>query len=425
MKKLDITIQNLSKMEGHADLEVKVRDDKVESVKIKFADNKRFFTQAIRNRDIDTLPQSVSRICGTCSVAHIICCIEAIEKALKINPSEQTKLLKKLTMFGLMIRDHALHTYLFALPDVFGKDSVLELEGENVQFLRDCFDIKRVGNQLSTIVAGRAVHAPFPMVGGFSSIPKNEELRVLIPELKKARERVFSLMEVYYNSKIDYSRKTHFVALAGKEFDFLGDHIETSKKEKIPEERYLDHLEQVVLPYSQATGYEFEYETYMVGALARLNLNKKALHPKTQKDAAKYLKVFPSNNIFHNNLAQAIEILHSIDSAIEIIEKTDFKPEEPIKVEYKDAVGVGVIEAPRGVLYYRLSLKKNGMVKEGNIITPTQQNQINIELDVKNLVEKNLKKLSREQIEYEIEKLIRAYDPCISCATHFLKVNWS
>jgi sulfhydrogenase subunit alpha len=424
MKKLDISIQNLSKVEGHADLDVKVRDDKVTEVKIKFLDNKRFFTQAIRNRDIDTLPQSVSRICGTCSVAHIMCCIEALERALGIKPSEQTKLLKQLTMNGLMIRDHALHVYLFALPDVFGIDSVLDLEGEKTQFLKDCFDIKRAGNKLSTVVAGRAVHAPFPMVGGFAQVPKNEDLKALIPELKKAREALPALLEVYYGSKIDYTRKTNFVALAGKQFDFLGDHIETSTKEKIPEEKYLEHLEQVVLPYSQASSYEFEYETYMVGALARLNLNKNALHPNTKKDAAKYLKVFPSKNIFHNNLAQVIEIMHSIDSSIEIIEKTNFKPEEPIKAEYKDAIGVGVIEAPRGVLYYRLFLKKNGMVKEGNIITPTQQNQINIELDVKNLVQKSLGKLTKEQIEYEIEKLIRAYDPCISCATHFLKVNW-
>lgn len=424
MKRVDISIQNISKIEGHADLDVKVRDGKVQEVKIKFTDNKRFFTQAIRGRDIDTLPQSVARICGTCSIAHSMCCIEAIEKALKVKVSEQTKLLKRLTMNGLMIRDHALHLYLFSLPDVFGKDSVLDFENNELQYLKDSFDVKRAGSKLSTIVAGRAVHAPFPMPGGYAQVPDNKELRALIPELKLAREKVMKVLSVYANCKIDYSRKTNFVALAGEEFDFLGEYIKTSTGEEIFEENYLDHLDKVVLPYSQATGYEFEDETYMVGALARINLNKENLHENTKKDCARHLRLFPNNNVFLNNLAQGIEIVHAIDSSIEIIQKNEFKQEALPKIVYRDAVGVGVIEAPRGVLYYRLFLARDGKVKEGNIITPTQQNQINMELDIKKLVEEKLGKLSKDEIQYEIEKLIRSYDPCISCATHFLKVSW-
>ena len=162
----------------------------------------------------------------------------------------------------------------------------------------------------------------------------------------------------------------------------------------------------------------------MVGALARLNLNKKGLHKNTKKDAQKYLKIFPSNNIFHNNLAQGIEILHAIDHSIEIMESKTFKEEEPIAVIPKACEGVGLIEAPRGALFYRLKMDKTGIILNGDIVVPTQQNQINMELDIKNLVQKHISKLSKEQITYEIEKLIRSYDPCISCASHFLKVNW-
>jgi len=424
MKPLDISIQDLSKVEGHAGMDVKVRNGKVEEVHIKFSDNKRFFTQAIQGREISTLPQAVARICGTCSIAHTICCIEAIENALGIKPTTQTNLLKQLTMYGLMIRDHTLHVYLFSLPDVFNKDSVLDFIGDENQYLKDSFDIKRVGNNLTKVVAGRAVHAPYPQVGGFANIPKNEELKTLLPELKNARENLLKIMEVYYKCKTDYSRPTNFVALASPQFDFLNGNIKTSDGLEFSEDKYFTFLDKVALPYSQAVGYKFQDKTYMVGALARLNLNKNNLHANTKKDAAKYLKLFPSNNIFHNNIAQAIETLHAVDHSIEIIEKNNFQQEEPQKVIPKEATGIGVIEAPRGILFYRLFINADGTIKEGNIITPTQQNQINMELDIKELVEKNIDKLTKEQIELEMEKLIRSYDPCISCATHFLKVNW-
>ncbi len=425
VKKVDISIQNISKIEGHADLDVKVRDGRVQSVNLKFTDNKRFFTQAIRGQSVETLPQAVSRICGTCSIAHTMCCIEAIERALNVPVSEQARALKKLTMYGMMIRDHALHIYLFALPDVFEKDSVLDFTGEETQYLKDSFDVKRAGNKLTTIVAGRAVHAPYPVPGGFSVIPDIKELRALIPELKLAREKVMKILGVYARCDRKYERETKFVALGGEEFNFLGDYILTSSGDEIKEENYFEHLDKVVIPYSQAVGYEFGDDTYMLGALARLNLNKTNLHAQTRRDCAKYLKLFPSNNIFLNNLAQGIEIVHAIDHSIEIISNLKLKPEEPPKLEYKDCQGIGVIEAPRGILFYRIALNKDGAVKDGTIITPTQQNQINMELDIKKIVQAEIERgTSKEVIQYELEKLVRSYDPCISCAVHFLRVNW-
>ncbi len=424
MKNVDIGIQDISKIEGHASLDVQVRDGKVKHVQLMFTENKRFFTQAIRGRSIDILSQSVARICGTCSIAHSMCCIEAIEKALDVVPSEQTQLLKKLTMYGLMIRDHALHIYLFSLPDVFNKDSVLDFNHEQSHFLHDAFDIKRAGNKLSTVVAGRAVHAPFPGVGGYAQVPTNADLKAIVPDLKLAREKLFGVLEEYYNSPVDYSRSTDFVALCSDNFDFLEGDIVSSDGDVVKEKDYFSHLQQNVVPYSQSVGYKFEGDTYMVGALARINLNKRGLHKNTRADAKKYLRAFPSKNIFHNNLAQGIEILHSIDHSLDIIDSHDFKPEPKQPFTKKACEGVGVIEAPRGTLFYHLNMDANGIVNEGNIIVPTQQNQINMEQDIKLLVERMLNTHTKEQIQYEIEKLIRAYDPCISCATHFLKVNW-
>lgn len=420
----DISIQNLSKIEGHADLDVKVRRGKVQSVHIKLQDNKRFFTTAVIGRKVEALPDSTSRICGTCSIAHQMGCIECIENALGVKPSKQTKLLKQLSMHGLMIRDHALHIYLFSLPDVFNKDSVLDFEGDELSYVKDSFVIKKCGSTLCNIVAGRAVHAPHLQAGGFTEPVDNKKLKAMIPKLKKARKVLKRVLKVYAESPIDYTRETKFVSLVG-EFDYLTGPILSSHKKKILQKDYFDHLEKTVLPYSQAVGYKFEGDTYMVGALARLNLNKEKLHPKTKKDCAAYLKFFPSNNIFHNNLAQGIEIMHSIDCALDIITSTTFRPEKPKKLTYKKSVGVAAIEAPRGLLFYRLDIGKNGKVNKCTIITPTQQNQVNIELDVKNLVERALANGTKKaQIHYDIEKLIRSYDPCISCATHFLKINW-
>ena len=148
------------------------------------------------------------------------------------------------------------------------------------------------------------------------------------------------------------------------------------------------------------------------------------MHRNTKKDCQKYLRIFPSKNIFHNNLAQAIEILHCIDSSIEIIQKNNFKKETAVKIKPKNCVATGFIEAPRGTLFYQLHLKSDGTIKKGKIITPTQHNHYNIEKDIKKLVEKKVGKLSKHDLEHEIEKLIRSYDPCISCASHFLKVIW-
>ena len=162
----------------------------------------------------------------------------------------------------------------------------------------------------------------------------------------------------------------------------------------------------------------------MVGALARINLSKDLLHPNTRRDAGKALEKFPSKNVFHNNLAQAIEILHCIDESLELLEnRKEFPQEAPLAAAQSDGIGVGVIEAPRGLLYHRLEIKDRKVVS-AEIVVPTGQNQISMEKNLVGVVEDNLDK-EKEEIAFEIEKFVRAYDPCISCATHFLKIKWT
>ncbi len=419
----DINIEQISKTEGHADLEVKVRDGMVDYVKLKINENKRFYTQAVRNRPYSSVPQFVSRICGTCSIAHLTCSIESLEKCLEIKPSEQTELLRKLSVYGMMIRDHALHLYFFCLPDIFKVDSIFDFDDSKNYLIKQAFAIKSVGNNLSKIIAGRAVHPTFGKVGYFMNFPEKDEIDSLLKQLKNARDTVIELVKIFHECDFEFKRDCNFVSLVTKDFSFLEGEIRSTDGTTIQENDYWNYLQRIIIPYSQATGFLFNKKEYMVGALSRLNLNKNALGKKTHEDLSEFLKVFPSNNIYHNNLAQAIEILHCIDHSIEILEENEFKREPLPAIKVREGKGVGVIEAPRGTLYHMIELDKEGKVKFANFVIPTSQNQIKMENDIKFLLPSILE-MDRHFIHHELEKVIRAYDPCMSCASHFLKLKW-
>lgn len=422
----DLQLEEISKVEGSAGLDIRVKNSQVEYVKFKSQDYKRFYTQAIEGRPVTGIPQLLSRICGTCSNAHLLAAIEAVEKTLNYQPTEQTKLLRRLTYHGLIIRDHALHLYLFVLPDLFNHDSLLEFDERDPlqhQLLHDAFAVKGIGNQIAKVIAGRSVHAPLPIPGGFMKIPDETQFPQIINQIKQNRDAVLRLIETYRQCDFNLERVTNYLALKTEKFGYLEGKIYDSNGLVAEEKDFRNHLEHVVLPYSQASAYTFTGQPYRVGALARININQDALQPATKKDAHAALKLFPSHNIYHNNLAQAIEILHSFDETVEILENNKFKEEKPDKLEMRRAIGVGVVEAPRGTLYHKVEVDEHGIVKKGEVIVPTGQNQLAIELDIAAYIQNNLQQ-DKEQLKYECEKIIRAYDPCISCSSHFLKVNW-
>lgn len=422
---LDLSLEEITKIEGAATLDLKIRNGVVKECKFAISEFKRFYTQAIRGKPISAIPQLVARICGTCSNAHLLCNLKTLEKAIGFTPSPQTMLLRQLLNYGLMIRDHALHLYVFVLPDLYNRESILDFDENNPEeheLLDSCFAVKSVGNKLGVTVGGRSVHAPNLILGGFTKIPAKEELNGLIPKLEEIRPQVLKLIDIFHKNQFELIQDTEFVALISDDFNFLSGEILTKQGDHIPEEKYGDHLEKSLIPYSQASGYRFDGKIHLVGALARLNLNQKALHSRTRTDAKAALTQFPSINIYHNNLAQAIEILHCIDSSIDSIKKYEAKTEPPPKIEPKDGIGYAVTEAPRGLLYHEMHVE-NGKVKTGQIVVPTGQNQIGIERSIFEYVENHVNK-PKEELTHEIEKIIRAYDPCMSCATHFLTVNW-
>ncbi len=407
---LDLSLEEISKIEGGAGLDLSIKNNVVTKCNFKITEYKRFYTQAIKGKAAIAAPALLARICGTCSNAHILAACKAIESALKITPSEQTQALRRLVMNGLYIRDHALHLYLFVLPDLFNKNSLLDFDEkipQEHQWLDDAFSVKDAGNQLSILVGGRSVHAPYPTIGGFLKFPELPKIPLIIAKLQAVRPAVSRLIKLFQKCPWNQKQDVPYLALKdGQICDSDGLCIRQADYRK-----YLTHR---VLTYSQASAYVYKNQPYLTGALARLNLSQNPPPP------------FPSNNLYHNNLAQAVEVLNAIDDSVKILQSADFSSEPLVKSTLSSGEGIGLIEAPRGILYHRLTIK-DMIVTDAEILVPTGQNQLCIENDIKNLVNSHLldERINKALLTHDIEVLIRAYDPCMSCASHFLKIKWA
>ena len=431
MHSQEITIENITKIEGTASLKVKIEDNLVTDVKFIIKDYRRFYTHSDRGKPVVAVPSFLSRICGTCSLSHLFCALEALEKSQGVTPSVQTMLLRRLAYNGLMIRDHALHLYFFVLPDLLNIDSILDIPEDHHDFghqlLHDSFDIKTAGSDLTTAIAGATIHAPLPTFGGFLRLPDPSVFPKLIKQLQTIRPQILRGVDAFADMPDSLVRNSDYLCLQNsRDYNFLQGEVINSQGKRIPEVRFRDFLSSVVIPYSQSEGYTFSdsHQDYLVGSLARLNLNKNMLNSRTQNSVKSHLDVFPSNNIYHNNLAQAIEMLQCVDDSLDILETLSIVPEVPIPIPLRNGVGVGVIEAPRGILYHLAEVDNQGLITNYDVIVPTAQNQINIENDVKKYFSENLSK-DHDTLRLEAEKIIRAYDPCMSCATNFLKIDWS
>jgi sulfhydrogenase subunit alpha len=429
MPSRNIVIDTIAKIEGHAGLKVVIEDDAVKDLQFIVSDYRRFFTTAVRGRRVVAVPSFLSRICGTCSVAHLFASLMAVESAQGIEVTGQTKALRRLAYDGLMIRDHALHLYFFVLPDILGVDSILDVPDDpddpGHALLRDSFDIKRLGTDISNAVIGAAIHAPWPTLGGFLKNPKQTDFPDLVARLEAIRPKVLRGIETFLGWGASLVRNTDYLGLRNDtRFDFLEGDVVNSNGRRIARPVFEDYLHYVQIPHSHAEGYRFSDtgEDYLVGALARINLNRDLLHPRTKADAAFALLAFPSNNVYHNNLAQAIEVLHCVDDAIDVSRTMELADEQPIRAQSQAGTGVGLIEAPRGLLYHMAKINEDGIVEDYDVIVPTAQNQINIENDLKNYFDENLDK-DEETLRADAESIVRAYDPCMSCATNFLKMD--
>jgi len=343
-----------------------------------------------------------------------------------IEISDATKVRRELVNAGLYIRDHALHLIVFVLPDVYNLDSIMDFdENDPVErsMIENLFKLKAAGNMLAIFSGGRAVHAPDMIVGGFSKPVDESKIPELIAKLQAVRPIAVMLAELFAKVNFSMIRSSRYLSLKSETyFDYLFSRTITDSDGRVwPDTEYKSHLQHDVAGYSHASRYRFDGQDFFVGALARVNLNQQNLHPNTRRDLAHLLNIFPSNNVHHNNLAQAIEIVDSIDHALDLIQAGNFTHAAAVAPATTAGTGIGIIEAPRGALYHSAEIE-NGIITKYEVIVPTGQNQINIENDLRLLIENNLD-LDDEALHHECEKLIRAYDPCMSCASHFLKLK--
>ena len=407
----EVKINHISKIEGHAKLHVVVDGNKIKKVKLKIFEGSRYFEGLLLGKNYSEVPYVTSRICGICSPAHSLCSTQAVEKALGIKVSEQTKLLRDVLMYGGHIQSHVMHLYFLALPDFLGIDSMLHAIKSHKTEVERALRLKRLGNLMVNAIGGRDVHPFNSAIGGLTKLPTQKQINNLVSELKKHRKDFVDTIELFAKMKNpQFEHKTKYYATENLQLT----HGKIRNKEK-KEIKLHEKYRQFFMPESRAEYVDLNREGYMVGALARINQSPELINKK-------YQKYFPSQNPFMNNLAQAVEMLYFADKSIEMLSGLKIANEKVKTGKIKEGSFMSTVEAPRGILFHKYSFDKNGKCTHADIVTPTSQNLKQIEDDIKDMLPLILNK-SEKEITLTIEKLIRAYDPCISCATHFLKLD--
>jgi len=407
----------MTKVEGHARLHVIIEDEKIIKCELEAIEGARFFEGLLLGKKFDEAPEITSRICGICSSAHTIATVQAIEKALGIRPSKHTLLLREALIMGETLRSHATHLYFMALPDYLGLESVLQLKEKKPKYVDFAFELITIGNKIVEAVGGREIH-PFP--AGFENVKINTKRLQEVKEMLKAkRDKIKKGLKIFLKLKYPkLIRKTDYLCLKKKDdYAFIGGLLH-SKSGTIKTTDYKKHITEELREYSTSKFALKDGQSFMVGAMARINNNYEQL----SKHAKEFLTIKPPfDNPFYNNVAQAAEILHIVDRLIEMLNK--IRPVKKKKPIPKTGHAVAAVEAPRGTLFHEYKLDRDGIITYANIITPTVQNLARMEGDIQLLLQKIMHK-NKDEIKLEIEKLIRAYDPCFSCSTHFLELDW-
>ena len=428
---MNINVHYVTRVEGHGNIVVNIKDGKIEDCKWEVIEAPRFFEGFIRGVHYKDVSEIVSRICGICSIGHTTASIRATEDAFGYKPTEQTLTLRKLLLDGETLQSHILHTYFLAAPDFLGAKSVFAIIPTHLEVAKMALRLKRIANDLCDLIGGRTIHPIREVVGGFTKLPTEKELRELkkvleteaLPLLDKTVDVFASLAPKIPN----FTRETEYLGLVrDDEYAFYDGDLGSTDAGRTDVHNYRSWTNEYVVPHSSAKWTKNKRESLMVGALARFNLNAKLLHPKA-KAAAEKLGLKPINyNPFMNNIAQVIESVHAVEDALIQIDKLltkGIKDEKVDPMPLKECHGVGAVEVPRGILIHDYTYDRTGHIVQANCIIPTNQNCANIEYDMKKLVPEIMDK-PQEEVQLLLEMLVRAYDPCISCSVHLVKVNF-
>lgn len=427
MKSIQVNVDHVTRVEGHGNIVVNVREGKIEECKWEVVEAPRFFEAFVRGRSYLEVAHITSRICGICSIGHTLASLQATEAALGVKISAQTRLLRRILIQGENLQSHVLHAYFLAAPDFVGAPSVFPLVKTHPDVVLRALRLKKLANDLCDVFGGRTVHPITPTVNGFTKLPEIKSIKAIRQRLVEATPDLEATLELFKTLKIpDFQRETEYISLkAQEEYALYDGVVASSDAGTTPKENYRDWTNEYLVPQSTAKYTRNARDSYMVGALARFNNNHDQLSPRAQKGAEELRLKAPCYNPFMNTVAQVVEAVHAVDESIRLIDELLDKglKEEDRKILLKAGKGVGAVDVPRGILFHDYTYDKNGICQEANCIIPTNQNHANIQKDMEALLPRILDR-PQEEIRLAMEMLVRAYDPCISCSTHLLKVDF-
>ena len=415
----------LARVEGEGAMYVRISGREVEDVKLNIYEPPRFFEAFLRGRGFTEVPDITARICGICPVAYQMSSVTAMEQACGVEVTGQLRALRRLIYCGEWIESHALHVFMLHAPDFLGYQSAIELARDNPEVVTSALELKKTGNELMTVVGGREVHPINVRVGGWYRAPRKRELQPLVEKLERAREIALEAVRITAGFEFpDYEQDYELVALdQPDEYPIDRGRIASNRGLDILVDEYEEHFVEEHVEWSNALHSRIiERGSYLCGPLARFALAADRLSP-VAREAARDAGIEPSErNPFKSIVVRSVELVYAADEALRIIAEYE-EPDAPaVEVEPRAGVGHGCTEAPRGILYHRYEIDDQGSIVDAKIVPPTSQNQRTIEEDLRGVVERSLD-LPDEELTIRCEQTIRNYDPCISCATHFLTLD--
>jgi sulfhydrogenase subunit alpha len=421
----DIHIPALARVEGEGALTIRLKDGVIDEILLNIYEPPRFFEGFLHGRYFQDVPDITARICGICPVAYQMSSVQALEAALQVTISPEVRLLRQLLYCAEYIESHALHIYLLQAPDLVNHESALTLAAEAPDLVKQGLRLKKIGNDLLKAIGGRSVHPVNTCVGGFYRWPAEQAIHGLVPDLEWARQASIDTLKWAATLNYpDFEQEYEFVALNRIEEYAIydGDILSSNGKRISPLEFEKNYIETHVERSNALHSHTADDRTYFVGPLARFNLNYKKLRPMAKEAARSIGLKAPILNPYKGLLARAIELVHTCDLAIELANL--YQPHGPSHVEFsiQPGEGCGVSEAPRGLLYHRYVVDEQGLIRFARITPPTAQNFAQMEADLWALAPTAINQ-PQEEASLSFEHLLRSYDPCISCATHFLKLK--
>ncbi|RUP05595.1 MAG: Ni/Fe hydrogenase subunit alpha [Mycobacterium sp.] len=419
-----LRVGTLTRVEGEGALNVTLKDGALESVELNIYEPPRFFEAFLRGRAHSEPPDLTARICGICPVAYQLSACNAIEDACGAEIDDEIVALRRLLYCGEWIHSHVLHIYLLHAPDFLGYPDIVSMARDHRDVVERGLALKKAGNRLMEFVGGRAIHPINLRLGGFYSVPTRFELNPIAQELRTAMDHALATVEWVSGFEFpDLELDHEMLALtASGRYAIENGTIARSPGRPFAVADFMQHVVESQVPHSTALHATLDGGRYLTGPLARYSLNSGALSPVAAQAARRAGLAGQCRNPFRSIIVRAVEVVYAIEEALRIIDEYERPPRPFVDVAARAGIGHGVSEAPRGLLYHRYHITADGQVSAATIIPPTSQNQAAIEADLSRVISENLD-LEDDALTALCERVIRNYDPCISCSTHFLTLT--